>query len=454
MGFYNNPLFPYSRFKNTCLILCENLRWTNPDYGGFMKQLNLILLFLVILSQQIYAQAISQWRGPDRNGVFPETGLLKSWPEAGPALLWTNDGLDDGFSSVSVTDQAIYVTGREDSTEYLTALDPDGNLLWRLPYGPGGKSSYPDARCTPTVEGNQVYLISGRGQVVCIDSRQKKIQWSVPAFDELQGEYWKWGIAESPLLVDDKVIYTPGGSQTTMIALDKQSGKTVWQTQSLNDTTAYVSPILIQHEDKKIIVNMTINHIFGVDAQNGQILWKVKYSDIQPPTFHPWAPKNNCITPLYFDGYLFITSGYDHVGIMFKLLAGDAGIQQVWLSSTLDCHHGQVVRVGDYIYGANWIDNRNGNWCCLDWKTGETRYEKEWHCKGSISAADGMLYCYEEKGGNLALVEPTPDDFKIVSSFEITAGNGPHWTQPVIDNGVLYIRHGKVLMAYNIKAKE
>jgi outer membrane protein assembly factor BamB len=236
-----------------------------------------------------------------------------------------------------------------------------------------------------------------------------------------------------------------------MVALDKYSGEIVWETESLNDTSSFTSPILIKFGGKNIIVNLTIKYMFGVDADNGQFLWNVKYSDIQTPTFHLWAPRNNTITPLYHDGYLYITSGYDHVGVMFKLTNDGNDVQQMWVNSTLDCHHGQVVRVGNYIYGANWIGNQNGNWCCVDWTTGNTMYEKEWYTKGSITAADSMLYCYEERQGNLALVEPTPDDFKIISSFRITEGSGPHWAQPVIRNGVLYIRHGKALMAYDIK---
>ncbi|MFC1569171.1 PQQ-binding-like beta-propeller repeat protein [bacterium] len=417
-----------------------------------MKQLKSCLYLIVILSQLMIAQSIAQWRGPDRNGIFPESNLLKSWPETGPDLLWLVDGLDKGFSCPSVTDEIVYITGLEDSTEYLTALDMKGNRLWRLAYGLGGRQTFPDTRCTPTVEDDRVYLISGRGEVVCVDTDQQKIQWHVPAFEKFQGKHWIWEIAESPLLVDDLVIYTPGGHQTTMVAMDKFNGKTVWKTETLHDTTAFVSPILIKFGGKKIIVNILIHHVFGVDAQNGQILWKVKYSDIHPPTFHPYAPKNNCITPIYHDGYLYITSGYDHVGVMFKLMNKGNDITKVWVDSTLDCHHGQVVHVGKYIYGSNWIDNRNGNWCCIDWNTGETVYEKEWQSKGSISAADGMLYCYEEKRGNVALVEPTPQDFKIISSFRITEGSGPHWSQPVIHDGTLYIRHGNALMAYDIKA--
>ncbi len=416
-----------------------------------MKKLKLVLVSILAMSFLGYTQVDAQWRGPDRNGVFPAKNLLKTWPEGGPKLLWVREELDRGFSSVCVTDEAIYLAGRKGREEYLTVFDHQGKQLWRIPYGQGVRRTYPDTRCTPTVEQNRVYLISGIGEVVCIDSNQRKILWSVPAFEKFKGETWQWDIAESPLIVDNKVIYTPGGNHTAMVALDKMTGETIWQTESLNQPSAFVSPILIKTGKNKIIVNVMTEDLFGVDAANGKIVWKVKYTDIQPPTFHKWAPKNNCVTPLYHDGYLFITSGYDHVGIMFKITNKGKKIEQLWINPTLDCHHGQVVKVGDYLYGANWIDNRNGNWCCLDWKAGKTMYEKEWHCKGSISASDGMLYCYEEKRGNIALVQPTPEDFKVVSTFKITHGSGPHWTQPVIHNGVMYIRHGDALMAYQVQ---
>ena len=257
-----------------------------------MKRTILTLIILLILSSQTFTQPIAQWRGPDRNGIFPETGLLKSWPESGPELLWALEDLDRGYASVTVTDQIIYLAGRKDKHEFLTALDKDGNRLWRIQYGLGVTKTPPDTRCIPTVQSDKIYLISGSGEVVCVDGGQQKIQWSVPAFEKFQGEFWQWEIAESPLLVDDKVIYTPGGHLTTMVALNKQTGETVWQTETINDTSAFVSPILIQQDDKKIIVNVLINFIIGVDANNGKILWQVKDLDIQPPTFHPWASIN------------------------------------------------------------------------------------------------------------------------------------------------------------------
>ncbi len=416
-----------------------------------MNRLIVWLMCLMAFSILSFPQSIAQFRGPDRNGVFPESDLLKSWPEEGPELLWSREDLDRGYASVSVTDEAIYLAGLEGKDEYLTVLDFQGNNLWRIRYGGGTQRTQRDTRCTPTVQGDRIYLVSGRGEVVCINSSQRRIQWSVPALEKFKGEYWQWEIAESPLIVDDKVIYTPGGNQTSMVALNKETGETVWQTESLKTPSAYVSPILIAIGGRKIIVGVLTEHIIGVDAENGNILWQVKYHDIETPTFHEWAPKNNCVTPLYHDGHLFVTSGYDHVGVMFRLLKGGTAIEQVWFNKDLDNHHGQIVRIGSYIYGSNWIDNPIGNWCCVDWNTGKTMYEKKWETKGSISAADGMLYCYEERRGNLALVKPTPEDFKIVSSFRITKGSGPHWTQPVIHNGVLYIRHGEALMAFRVK---
>jgi len=416
-----------------------------------MKRLSIILVLCIFF--QVQAKNIYQFRGPDRNGVFQETGLLKSWPEGGPELLWTADGLRHGYASVTVSNSAIYATGREGDTEYLSVLDLSGKHLWSKAYGTAAKQSFNDTRCTPAVEGNYIYLISGRGEVVCVNEKKKEIEWSVNAFDKFEGEHWYWEIAEQPLIADDKIVFTPGGHKTSMIALDKLTGKTVWQTKTLNDSTAMASPALIEIGGNKIIVNVMVNFIIGVDADDGRILWKVKYADIEPPLDHPWKPHNNCVMPLYHDGHLFVTSGYDHVGIMFKLSDKGRQIEQKWINRDLDNHHGQVVKAGNYIYGANWIDNRTGNWCCVDWQTGETKYEKKWYTKGSISTADGMLYCYEEKTGNLALVEADPDDFKIKGTFQISGGEGPHWAQPVIKNGVLYIRHGEVLKAFNISEK-
>ncbi len=313
----------------------------------------------------------------------------------------------------------------------------------------GYTKSYQDARTTPTIDGNSIYVVSGTGQVVCFDTASGDIKWSVEALSDFQGKQGSWGTAESPHNVDNKVIYTPCGKKTTVVALDKETGETVWASESLDDRSGYVSPILVERGGKKLIITVTGNYIIGVNAEDGDIVWQVKYTDIPQPK----QKDINVATPLYHDGRIFVTSGYDHAGVMLELSEDGSNASVAWVNTDLDVHHGGVVRVGKYIYGANWLNNRDGNWVCVDWDTGKTMYEEKWFNKGAIVAADGMLYCYEEKSGNLGLVKASPDGFEVVSSIKIEQGKGQHWAHPVISDGRLYIRHGNALMVYDIKAK-
>jgi len=420
-----------------------------------INRLRLVLVMGILLCAletvciiNVQAADWPQWQGPDRDAISKETGLLREWPEGGPRLLRSVTGIGKGFSSPSIADGVLYVTGMEDNVEFLSAFDLTGNAKWKKEYGKAYGKSNPDARTTPTVDGDSVYVVSGTGEVVCFDAASGSIKWSVPALDKFGGKQGSWGTAESPLIVDNKVIYTPCGEKTTIVAFDKNTGQTVWASRSLNDQSGYVSPIVVERGGKKLIVTVTGNYIIGVNAENGDIEWQIKYTEIPPPKS---GNDINIVTPLYHDGRIFVTSGYDHTGVMLELSEDGASASVAWWNQDLDTHHGGVVLVDGYIYGSNWINNQNGNWVCLDWDSGETMYEKKWHNKGSIISAEGMLYCYEEKDGNLALVKAAPEDFSIVSSFEITQGEGPHWAHPVISDGVLYIRHGDVLMAYDIK---
>ncbi|MCK5149215.1 PQQ-binding-like beta-propeller repeat protein [bacterium] len=412
----------------------------------------MILMFLsVAFSQQVQAQVLAQWRGPNRNGSFPEYNLLKEWPESGPELLWKTRGIGRGYGAVSVINDAVFITGRQDASDMLTVLDKSGKIVWQTVYGRACESSYPATRCTPTVEKQYVYLLSGMGELVCIDYWNHFIVWSVPVFEKYRGIAGRWGIAESPLIVKDKVICTVAGRHSSMIALDKKTGELCWKAKAIPDSTAFTSAIYFRYGLNDMVVAVLQNHIIGINANTGQQLWSVCYSDIDAPESHTYAPRNNCITPIYHDGGIFVTSGYDHVAVLFRLSRNGTKITKVWTNNDLDCHHGQVVRVGSYIYGSNWIDNRNGNWCCVNWHTGKTEYEEKWMTKGSVSEADEMLYCYDEKDGYIALVEATPQKFNVVSSFQVPYGKGPHWTQPTIHDAKLYIRHDQWIMAYNLK---
>ena len=392
-----------------------------------------------------------QFRGPNRDGICAETDLLKEWPEGGPQMLWSKEGVGKGFSHPIIVDGTLYVTGSVDKKdEFITAFGLDGNQKWQTTYGKVSDKWPDDARCTPTFVDGSLYVISGAGEVVCLDAKSGESKWSVAARDQLKGEFGGWATAECPLVVDGKVIYTPGGKQTTVVALDAATGKTVWQSESLNDKSGYVAPVLIERGGKQQIVTVTANWVLGVSPADGKLLWKVDYKRVPPAKK---ATGINCTPPLYKDGQLYVTSGYDDVGIMIQLSEDGTQAEIAWSDPTLDNHHGGVVTVDGHIYGANWEGNPTGSWVCLDWKTGKPAWTQKWNGKGSLIYADGMLYCYDEKKGEVGLVKASPTEFALVSSFPIGMGAGQHWAHPVISDGRLYMRHGDALMAYDIKGK-
>ena len=418
---------------------------------------NICILILLLITWNSRAQDLPQWRGPERSGVYPAEGLLERWPAEGPSMRWSIAGIGTGYSSAVASESMIFVTGMKGSRDMLSAISMDGKLLWQTDIGPAFDGSYPDTRTTPTVDGDRVYAITGLGHVVCVDKQSGTIRWSVDGIATFNGVYGTWGVCESPLIVNEKLIYTPAGNTTTIVALDKMTGKTLWMSESLRDTTAYVSPRCIIHGGRSIIVTQAERWFFGTDAFDGRILWKYDFASLLPEKglkIWPGGPRTNTNTPLYHNGMLYITAGYDHAGVMFRLTESGDQINHVWTDTILDCHHGGVVQVGDYIYGSNWYDNSRGSWCCLEWNTGRLMYEQKWFTKGPIIAAGNFLYCQDEKYGNVGLVRANPEKFDVISSFKATLGKGPFWAHPAIFNGLLLIRHGDVLMGYDISSGE
>jgi outer membrane protein assembly factor BamB len=407
----------------------------------------LILSFLIL---PVFGQETAQWRGPLRDGIYPEKGLLKKWPETGPKLELQISGVGKGYSQPIVYKDIIYVTGiKKDTMDVLSAFDQKGNLLWDKVYGHSWAKSFPDTRSTPTVQNDKVYLVSGMGTVCCIDAKDGNILWSQDAQNQFKGNYLTWGIAESLLLTDQAVVYVTGGEETSVVAFDKISGKFLWKTKSLGGARAYASSLMIERGGLKIILAQTANDFIGVNSITGEILWSF---DLRPYQKGDMGVGCNTNTPIYKDGDIFITSGYDHPATMFSLSEDGRSISLKWKNETMDTHHGGVVLIEGNLYGTNWINNAKGQWVSLNWETGKTNWVKDWFTKGSIIAADGLFYCYEEKGGNVALVQPDVSDFKIISTFKVEAGEGAYWAHPAIYNGKLYLRHGDILLIYNINA--
>jgi len=412
---------------------------------------NLVAIFICfIFINSAFAQVV-QWRGTNRDGIFQETGLMKAWPENGPELLLEVDHIGKGWSSPILVNGMIYITGMIDTLDYLSAIDLQGNIKWQVPYGRSWIKTYPDTRSSPTVEDNRIYVQSGTGQLSCIDRETGKTNWSVEVDKTFEREYHEWGNAETPLIVDDKVICTPGGKKTSVVAFNKMTGDLVWQSKSVGGPRSYVSPTIYEFDEKRFILAATASNLIALKPETGEIAWTYQYWQ---PEKWPWQD-NGLIwvnTPIYKNNEIFICMGYDYPAVMLQMDSTGTSVSEKYIDHTLDNHIGGVVLNEGYIYGSNWYNNTNGRWVCMKWDTGEIKYVADWDTKGPVVMADGMLYCYNERG-KVGLVKPDPDGFKLISEFKIKKGSGPHWAHPFISDGKLLLRHGEVLQVFDIKEK-
>ncbi len=410
------------------------------------------ILILILLFSFVFTATsqVVQWRGPQRDGHFTETGLLKEWPVNGPKQLLQVDKLGKGWSSPIFADGTIYITGMIGTQDYLSAVDMKGNTLWQVSYGNSWNQSYPDTRCSPVIEDNRIYVQSGTGRVVCINRANGKENWAVEVDKDYEGEYHVWGNSETPLIIDDKLICSPGGDKTSVIALDKMTGKLIWQSKSLGGARGYASATIFEYRDFRYVLAMIGTEIMALVPETGEIAWHYRYFDPEK-----WRYQDNGLiwanTPLINGDEIFISMGYNYDAVMLKMGADGKSIAEKYRNTTLDNHHGGLVLYDGHVYGANWDNNNKGNWVCMDWKTGDISFNESWGSKGSLVMADGLIYAYNERGG-LGLVKPVPEKFTVLSEFTITEGAGMHWAHPYIADGKLFMRHGEVLIVYDIKS--
>jgi outer membrane protein assembly factor BamB len=410
------------------------------------------ILSLVLFAMTLYAAWGQQygWRGPGRTGVYDEKGLMKTWPASGPALLWEATGIGKGYSSTTVTKDAVYITGSKDSTDVLTAFTQDGKKLWNVEYGSMTKNvSMPESRCTPTYYNGKIFVISGQGVLSCFN-QEGKLVWSVNHYQKYNAPLPRFGISESPLVVDNKVIASPGGNIAAMVAFNVDDGKVVWETASLNEGTQYTNPLLVEEEGLKAIITHSQTYIIAINAKDGKLIWKFDFGSVNDDKK---GNKNYINTPLYRDGFLFAANGYGQTAAKIKINFDGSEPTLVWKNPEINPHVGGMVLIGNYIYSSTHDNNSKGRWICVDWTTGKTMWITDWNNKGSIISAEGLLYIYEEKNGNVALVKPSGEKLDIISSFTVTKGDGPYWAHPVIDKGRLFLRHGDYLAVYSLKGK-
>jgi outer membrane protein assembly factor BamB len=384
-----------------------------------------------------------QWQGARRTAISQEKGLLPSWPAKGPELVWKATGLGAGFSTPSVANGRILTMGNRGNTEYVIALaEKTGKIIWTSPVGPvrSNGGGYPGPRCTPTVDGNVLYALGLNGDLVCLDVERGKERWRKNLPRDFHGGAGGWGYSESPLVDGDKLICTPGGQKATLAALDKKTGDTIWTAQVPGgDQAQYASVIAADFPGQRQYLQFLHRGMVSVAARDGKFLWRYD---------KPANGTANCSTPLYDRGYAFAASDYGTGGGLVKLARSGGGVkaQEVYFSKHMKNHHGGMVLVNGYLYGAN-----GGSLACLDFRSGKVMWDEGRPGKGSIAYADGRLY-YRNEGGPIYLIEANPRKYVEKGRFDQPGRTGsPAWAHPVIANGKLYIRDQDLLLCYNVK---
>ena len=423
----------------------------------YQKGLKTILKIVCVIVLMILIPAISgeinpekSWsyfHGPHGDNMSKETGLLKEWHEKGPELLWTAAGCGKGYSTVVIADKMIFTAGTFKDKTHVLAFDYKGDLKWKKPNGKRWKAgrafwarNYDGSRATPTVNDGLVYHLSELGHLCALKVENGAKAWAINIAKRFDAKIPEYGYAASLLIDKDNLICYPGGSKGYIAALDKKTGKTVWANKEIKDPPAYSSPILIEAHGIRQIITMTGLGVIGVNADTGELLWRIKHRNKR---------KLNIANPVYYDGYVCISTGYGGGTVLIKLNYEGKKIKasKVWMNDHLDNHHGGIIYLDGYIYGTG--HNKKG-WLCLDFKTGETVFRDSKGGKGSFLYADGMFYYLTEKG-IMNLVKPSSKSYKVVSRFKVPEeGKRLYWTHPVVFNGRLYIRYDDKLLAYKI----
>jgi len=406
-------------------------------------------LVLAIVTASVSAADWPQFHGPNRDNKSPDKGLLKTWPEGGPSRIWEAAGIGEGWSTVAIVGKRIYTTGAIDGDCVITVLDMEGKKVWTRKNGKAWAGSYPGTRSTPTItHDGLLYHESGIGNLVCLKAESGEAVWSTNILEEFDGRNITWGLAESPLVIGDNVIATPGGKDVSMVALDRKTGKVVWKCTGARDKPGYASPILIEHQGLKQIVTAMSESIVGVRASDGELLWRYP---------HKVFADENITTPIFHEGFL-IVSGCVRKGttsLQLQVSGDRCSVRKHWHNRTLDNKQGGIVLLDGRLYGYAESQSRSGPWMCIDFKSGETIFQSApakssyKYKNGCLTYGDGMFYLFADNG-NMSLVKPMDKGFEVAGRLKIKdPGRRPTWAHPVVFGGRLYIRYGDKLGVYN-----
>jgi outer membrane protein assembly factor BamB len=280
-------------------------------------------------------------------------------------------------------------------------------------------------------------MYSGYGVIYAFDALNGTLRWKKEMLTG-DAENIKWGVTET-LVVDGEVLYCcPGGKTNNVVALNRTNGNLIWSCPGMGDAAAYNTPVIVNLPSRKILVTMMASHIIGIDASNGKLLWYFE---------HPNQYGVHANTPIYTDNSLICTSGYGKGTVRLNLNADGSAITKAWFNEKMNSRQGGVVLVDGYLYSSS---DKNREWRCINAKTGEEKWASSEVGFGVVISADGLLFLYSEKG-EIAIAEASPNAFKMLGFAKVEKGTAQHWAHPVINNGILYVRHGDALIAYKIK---
>ncbi|MGB2822890.1 MAG: PQQ-binding-like beta-propeller repeat protein [Phycisphaerae bacterium] len=386
-----------------------------------------------------------QWRGPRRDGICNEKGLLPRWPEGGPKLLWKVDALGRGWSSPIITRGTLYITGDVDRQCVIYAFDLEGTLKWRAPNGESWRRSHAGARACCLYDAGRLYHMNAHARVACLDPNTGKEIWSVDTLERFAGRSITWGHSECLLADGDRLIVTPGGRKAMMASLSRKTGQTVWTSGPLgSDQASYASPILFRYGGRRHIVSCSSHQAFGVDADTGRIQWS-----------HPRPTRYRAIatTPMYHDGRVLVGSPDGKSAELFRLAVAADGTraEQAWQSPMTDMS-GCLTLVGGRVYGSGY-DRTFPGWACLDFQTGKVLYRKQDLERGAHVWADGLLYCVTQPG-EAVLLSPTADGFEQRGRFRpVQRECRDFWAHPVVHDGRLYLRYHDTLWCHDVRGQ-
>jgi outer membrane protein assembly factor BamB len=401
-----------------------------------MRKLNyfslLVCMFFIFISGNLFSQW-PQWRGPTRDGISTDANLMKKWPADGPLLKWSVDAVGDGFSSAAIYNQVVFTQGKKDSLEVLTAIDLNGKVIWQKEIGRAMQSGeWQQSRSTPTYYKDKIYALTSLGDIACFDAMTGKTRWKMKAFENFGGN-WET-TAESPMLIDDKVLLTPCGYQTTMVALDYLTGKTIWRTESLSDSNYFASPVVIKGKNRNYVFQSSKLYDFIVDPNTGKIIWKEN------------RVGGNMVSQVFRNQIYFPGDG-SKGGSLCKWNEELNKRTVLWSDTIKALVISGAAIVNDKVV----VSGLPRGIVCIDLNTGKliARYNRMRTC--NFLVAGNQLYCYEDGTARVYLFNVTEKGFELVSSFKTASGTGPSIAHMSISNGLLFIRHGTYLMAYNLR---